>query len=274
MTCAAQNSRYTCPITSKKGVIGSSSPVLGAIKAAKLNTQKWAFNDSGFFIAHTASKFGGLCGRAKALPFQVRSATRIVHLPRIAARGAGFTTRLLGVIMTNALCIGTSAIRTIDHLYSLNDLHKASGNEVKHAPNRFLRLDQTKELISEICKSAQLQNCLQTLRGCHGGTYACKELVIAYAAWISAAFHLKVIRVFLSTQTAQPVQPLPAPKPNRIVVNATRLNDIYIDLGVMAKQLEALTHNINNAKLRIDGLALIESDLPPAWWEQRRLVTA
>ena len=40
--------------------------------------------------------------------------------------------------------------------------------------------------------------------GRNGGTYACKDLVIAYAAWISPVFHLKVIRVFLENQNKQP----------------------------------------------------------------------
>jgi hypothetical protein len=99
----------------------------------------------------------------------------------------------------NALTIGTTTIHQQDGLFSLNDFHQASGGEKKYQPAFFLRNDQTKAFIKEI-SSANLQIIsIKVIRG-RGkaqGTYACRELVIAYAAWISAAFHLKVIQVFL-----------------------------------------------------------------------------
>lgn len=100
----------------------------------------------------------------------------------------------------SVLAIGDFSVRQHDGLFSLNDLHTASGGEEKHEPNYFVRLDQTQALISEISKSPEMGNLepIKTARGRNGGTYACRELVIAYAAWISAAFHLKVIRVFLN----------------------------------------------------------------------------
>ncbi|MBV7417899.1 KilA-N domain-containing protein [Comamonas sp. CMM03] len=104
------------------------------------------------------------------------------------------------VINSKALTIGTTSVRQVGELYSLNDLHHASGGADKHAPHQFTRLEQTLALIAEI-KSADQRNCIETRRGKRGGTYVCKELVIAYAAWISAAFHLKVIRVFLAAAT-------------------------------------------------------------------------
>jgi len=118
--------------------------------------------------------------------------------------------------MANILTLGTSAIRELDGLFSLNDLHRASGGEEKHEPNRFIRLEQTQALIAEIeqpPKMADAKAGNPALVKRHGGrngsqTYACRELVIAYAAWISPAFHLKVIRVFLDTQA--PALPAPA----------------------------------------------------------------
>jgi len=110
---------------------------------------------------------------------------------------------------TQPLTVGNVAIRARNGLYSLNDLHRASGNEAKHQPALFIRREETKALIAEIGNSTDSQS-LFAQGGRNGGTYACRELVIAYAAWISAAFHLKVIRVFLDT-----VAPAPAPEPHK-----------------------------------------------------------
>lgn len=104
---------------------------------------------------------------------------------------------------STALTVAGTSVRQVNGLYSLTDLHKASGAEAKHRPNYFLDSDQTQALIGEISKAGI--PAFEAKRGNNGGTYACKELVIAYAAWISAAFHLKVIRVFLDA--VQPAAP-------------------------------------------------------------------
>lgn len=89
----------------------------------------------------------------------------------------------------NALSIGNSAIRQFDGLYSLNDLHKASGSDTKNAPAQWLRIDQTKALIAEINRCADMHIALKSKRGGEfQGTFACKEIVYAYAMWISPAF--------------------------------------------------------------------------------------
>ena len=125
-----------------------------------------------------------------------------------------------------ALSVANVAVRQHDGLYSLNDLHKASGGAAKHKPVLFLRLDQTKALIDEISKGTDLY--LSTKAGTKGGTFACKELVIAYAAWISPAFHLQVIRVFLDSVTPQP-QPQPQLP---LYPKRTSADNIFIPAGV------------------------------------------
>ncbi len=97
--------------------------------------------------------------------------------------------------MSNLTILNTS-IRIFEQLYSLTDLHRVSGGKTKHKPAFFLRNEQTKNLILEIEKESKLQNC-NSVKIIHGGvnsgTYVCKELVIAYAAWISPTFHLTVL---------------------------------------------------------------------------------
>lgn len=105
---------------------------------------------------------------------------------------------------TQPLVIGDFSIRQDeDGRYCLNDLHKASGYDKKHQPAYFIRNQQTKDLIDEIVNSANLQSLesnqiepVRKMEGVKGGTYVVKELVYSYAMWISAKFHLIVIRAY------------------------------------------------------------------------------
>ena len=113
--------------------------------------------------------------------------------------------------MTHSLSVLNTDIRIHDGLYSLNDLHRAAGGEQRHKPGNWLRIDQTRELIKEIKQCSDMStDPIKTVNGGKApGTYACKELVYAYAMWISAKFHLHVIRAFdaLVTGQAQPQEP-------------------------------------------------------------------
>lgn len=76
--------------------------------------------------------------------------------------------------------------------FSLNDLHKSAGGEERHRPNYFLENQQTKALVSEIEKAGIPAIAAKQ----KVGTFAAKELVYAYAMWISPSFHLQVIRAY------------------------------------------------------------------------------
>lgn len=90
-----------------------------------------------------------------------------------------------------------------DGRYCLNDLHKAAGGIAKHRPNEWLRNQQAKELVAEIelITGIPATNIIKGHRAT--GTYVVKELVYAYAMWISAKFHLQVIRAY-DAQHSQP----------------------------------------------------------------------
>ena len=109
--------------------------------------------------------------------------------------------------MNTQLSVLNVRIRSLDGLYSLNDLHKVAGSERKHEPNLFFRLDQTQELIKEIqSENSDTQICVsyKSLRtGQNKGTWACEELVLSYAMWISPKFHLIVLRAFLNLHKNQ-----------------------------------------------------------------------
>ena len=95
--------------------------------------------------------------------------------------------------------------------YSLNDLHEAAGGERRHQPANWLQNKQTKELVAELETKAGIPALtpgipgFEARKGNQGGTYVARELVYAYAMWISPAFHLKVIQTFDAVMTGKPV---------------------------------------------------------------------
>ena len=103
----------------------------------------------------------------------------------------------------NLIQISNVSIRQHNGLYSLNDLHRASGGEDKNAPRRWLQNQQTIDLIKE----CELDGFPSILSKQGLGTFACKELVCAYATWISPKFFLQVIRTFLAVHEQGSLKP-------------------------------------------------------------------
>ena len=95
------------------------------------------------------------------------------------------------------LIIANTKIRQDDEgRYCLNDCHRASGMSETKRPGNWLKNAQTVELINElgdarIIASDKLVNPVNVIKGGNNqGTYVVKELVYAYAMWISPAFHV------------------------------------------------------------------------------------
>ena len=128
---------------------------------------------------------------------QAKSLTRLTLLPRVrpghphSAWPLSLKLQTMKTIPT--LAVNGFSIRQRDGiLYCLNDLHSASGGKPRHKPGMFIRRAEVKEFVSESADT------LRSIRGANGGIYACRELALAYAAWISSSFHLHVLRAFLN----------------------------------------------------------------------------
>ena len=81
--------------------------------------------------------------------------------------------------------------------FCLNDLHQASGGAQKDQPRYFLENKQTQDLVQALVDSGIPLSPVEVVRGgLNQGTYVVKQIVYAYAMWISAKFHLKVINSF------------------------------------------------------------------------------
>lgn len=118
--------------------------------------------------------------------------------------------------MSNITVIsGVEVRQDAEGRYSLNDLHKASGGENRHRPSLWAENQQVQALVSEIQSEAGIPALVSVKGGSASGTYVCKELVYAYAMWISPAFHLKVIRAY-DAQVVQPQFNIPQSLPEAL----------------------------------------------------------
>jgi hypothetical protein len=167
--------------------------------------------------------------------------------------------------------------------FCLNDLHQASGGEARHGPDRWFRLKQTEELVHELLKGAdrspemangatsgipavsEMQPVVTMRGGLGQGTYAVKELVYAYAMWISAAFHLHVIRAYDAMVTADAVHesepPVPQAPTHRadVLVAASRGFSTLLRVGRnIGMSRQRATIAANDATRRATGIDLLE----------------
>jgi anti-repressor protein len=157
-----------------------------------------------------------------------------------------------------------------------------AGSSKTDQPSNWLANAKTQALVDEVKKSIPGNSGIQSKQGL--GTFVCKELVYAYAMWISPAFHLKVIRAFdalvsgrmfgvpqtlaqalrLAADQSEEIERqaalIESNKPKVEFAEAIRKDEDGIDMLAMAKLL-GYGRNSFMAQLREDGI-LMENNLP------------
>lgn len=83
-------------------------------------------------------------------------------------------------------------------MVSLTDLWKEAGSVREKAPNFWLNQDATKDFVEMATSMLNAtQNCIiKSKRGKGGGTYAHKNIALAYAKYLDARLHIMVNEVF------------------------------------------------------------------------------
>lgn len=148
--------------------------------------------------------------------------------------------------------------------FCLNDLHKAAGGERRHEPLNWRNTDQYKDLVVELENTGIP---VITIRGRNGGTFVCKELVYAYAMWISPVFHLKVIRAYDELQTngvafsEQTVESVASGEmsEDELVMKAmsvlqSKIERLTAERNGMVKTIGQCTHTINRVVRMFEGV--------------------
>jgi|GEM_PF-1558313 len=127
--------------------------------------------------------------------------------------------------------------------FCLNDLHKASGNNPNHQPKEWLSNQPTIEMINELSGISPIEK-IKGGNNQQQGTYIVKDLVYAYAMWISPAFHLQVIRAYdaLVTKPRTPGQ-----------IYLALANDLRLSLPDLAITDRAVLISDNQGQVNMSG---------------------
>ncbi|EAP7013578.1 hypothetical protein EJV31_24465 [Salmonella enterica] len=137
--------------------------------------------------------------------------------------------------------------------YCLNDLHKASGSERKNQPQYFLENKQTQDLAQALTDTGIPVSPINVIRGgLEQGTYVVKQIVYAYAMWISAAFNLKVINTFDAVVTQKHIPDLNNPNQLRELLLGYAEQNIQLtnENQTLTKAIENITATENGVKFQ------------------------
>ena len=81
-------------------------------------------------------------------------------------------------------------------LYSLNDVHRASGESDHKPPSKWLETSQPREVASLLEARTRIRVLGVKNGGNNPGTFACRELVLMYAACLNTKFYIEVFQAF------------------------------------------------------------------------------
>lgn len=156
--------------------------------------------------------------------------------------------------MNHLMTLDPKAIKQLDGLHCLNDLHRLAGGAKKDTPSRFIRLDKTQALITalqdiETQKATQnpkaVSNSRNPKKGCgqvfrvvnggeYHGIYGNRKIVYAYANWIDPYFYAMVLEVFDDTVTGNPT-----------ITHTAQINQLCHELNGITQLLSFCGRNLS-----------------------------
>lgn len=168
--------------------------------------------------------------------------------------------------MHNVITIASTSIRQdAEGRFCLNDLHKAAGGRETDAPGRWTRLDSFRDLIEAIQQDRRDQRtdmAFAPFSSSHGGAnpgiYVVKELVYAYAMWISAKFHLQVIRAYDQMVTAPVAPRIPTSFREALLLAAAQqeqLEEAQLQLSISAPKAQVYDAVVASKFLTLSAFA-------------------